>query len=62
MIRIIASLITCYHWSLTRPQAIGYGIILVIAAQFRVGDALLLTVGIVAIAGGLVGAWRYVMK
>lgn len=59
---LITALKSAYHWSLSRPQAIGYGFILVGMAQFRMGDMVMLMFGIVAIVGGIIGAWRYVMK
>lgn len=59
---LINALKSAYYWSLARPQAIGYGFILVGMAQFRMGDLVMLMFGIVAIVGGIIGAWRYVMK
>lgn len=51
----------CYHWSQTRPQAIGYGGILLFGAFYGAGDAIMLMVAGACIAGGLVGVWRYLM-
>lgn len=59
---VINALIACYRWSLTRPQSIGYGFVLIGMSQFRFGDALMLMAGVVAVVGGTIGAWRYVMK
>lgn len=59
---LFTALKSAYQWSLSRPQAIGYGFILVGMAQFRMGDLVMLMFGIVAIVGGLIGAWRYVME
>lgn len=58
---IINALLACYRWSLVRPQAIGYGFVLIGMAQFRMGDLLMMMAGIVAVIGGFIGAWRYVM-
>lgn len=59
---LFLALKSAYNWSLSRPQAIGYGFVLVGMAQFRMGDLIMLLFGLVAIVGGIIGAWRYVMK
>jgi len=60
---IVRALQHCYRWSYTRPQAIGYGFVLMGMATFRAGDLLMLAAGVAAVAGGIVGAWKtYVME
>lgn len=56
-----AALVSCYQWSKTRPQSLGYGGILLFGAVYGAGDAIMMLVAVAVIVGGLVGMWRYMM-
>lgn len=56
------ALVACYHWSQTRPQALGYGGILLFGAFYGAGDAIMFFVAAAVILGWVIGVWRYVMR
>ncbi|WP_017302630.1 hypothetical protein [Nodosilinea nodulosa] len=47
-----------FHWGLVRPQAISYGLLLILASVFGIGDFLLLVLGLLAIIGGVWGIYE----
>jgi hypothetical protein len=55
MQKIFPALTACYHWATYHPEAIPYGLFMLGLSQFRVGDGLLILVGVAAIAGGIKG-------
>jgi hypothetical protein len=57
---IYSALVAAFQWSRCHPQAIGYGAFLIVMAQFRVGDLIMMAVGIVAVIGGILAAWEFV--
>lgn len=58
MTALLALMDRAYAWGLTRYQTIGYGVLLIAAGQFGLGDFLFLLLGALVVAGAISGICR----